>query len=71
MLGLPMNMPFTLAPQLVRPNAQPGGMAAFLIYAFALGLTYAYYARKTGSIRWCTVSHVVHDSLGLGLRIYV
>ncbi|MEO8285215.1 MAG: CPBP family intramembrane glutamic endopeptidase [Chloroflexota bacterium] len=55
-----------VAPQLVRSNSMPGGMASFVIYAFVLGLLYAYYARKTGSIRWSTVSHAIHDSLGLG-----
>jgi membrane protease YdiL (CAAX protease family) len=48
----------------------PGGLYTFVGYAVLLGLAYAYYARKTGSIRWCTISHVFHDSLGLGALAY-
>jgi hypothetical protein len=33
-----------------------------------IATTYA--ARKTGSIRWPTLSHVIHDSLGLGALAY-
>lgn len=54
-----------VAPLSVRPPAVPGGAYAFVFYSLLLGGSYGYYARKTGSIRWCTVSHVVHDSLGL------
>ena len=39
---------------------------SFTAYSVALGLSYAYCARQTGSIRWCTVSHCIHDALGLG-----
>jgi membrane protease YdiL (CAAX protease family) len=59
-----------VAPQIVRTNTLPGGMASFILYALVLGLSYAYYARKTGSIRWCTISHAIHDSLGLGALAY-
>ena len=59
-----------VAPQIVLPNSRPGGIPAFVVYAFTLGLLYAYYARKTRSIRWCTVSHAIHDSLGLGGAAY-
>jgi len=59
-----------VAPQSVRPSAVPGGAVAFVLYALILGLSYAYYARKTGSIRWCTVSHCVHDAFGLGAFVY-
>lgn len=58
------------APQTVRPSTQPGGTAGFVLYALALGLSYTYYARETGSIRLCTFSHIVHDSLGLGGLAY-
>ncbi len=60
-----------LAPQRTCPNALPGGVVSFLGYTLALGLTYAYHARQTGSIRGCTLSHMAHDSLGLGARIYL
>jgi membrane protease YdiL (CAAX protease family) len=59
-----------VAPQMVRPNSLPGGAFSFVTYALLLGLGYAYYARKTGSIRWTTVAHAVHDALGLGGRVY-
>lgn len=59
-----------LAPQSVRTNTLPGGAASFVLYAVLLGLAYAYYARRTGSIRWCTVAHCVHDILGLGAFAY-
>jgi uncharacterized protein len=55
-----------LAPLSVVTNRQPGGAATFVLYAIILGLSYAYSARKTGTIRWCALSHVVHDTLGLG-----
>jgi membrane protease YdiL (CAAX protease family) len=48
----------------------PGGIYSFLFYALVLGLAYEYVARRTGSIRWTTLSHVVHDSLGLGALAY-
>lgn len=60
-----------LAPQAVHANPSAGGVASFVLYALALGLSYATYARKRGSIRWCTVSHCVHDILGLGGFAYV
>ena len=59
-----------LAPLSVRTNTLPGGAASFVLYAVLLGLAYAYYARKTGSIRWCTVAHCLHDMLGLGAFAY-
>jgi membrane protease YdiL (CAAX protease family) len=40
-----------LAPLSVLGNQQPGGAASFVLYAVALGLSYAYAARKGGSIR--------------------
>ena len=59
-----------LAPQSVRTNALTGGAASFVLYAVLLGLAYAYYARRAGSIRWCTVAHCIHDILGLGAFVY-
>lgn len=54
-----------LVPASVHAVPFPGAPYSFVLYALALGLSYGYYAFQTGSIRWCTVSHVVHDSLGL------
>jgi uncharacterized protein len=59
-----------ISPQSVRSSSMPGGVYSFVFYAILLGLAYAYVARKTGSIRWCTLSHVIHDSLGLGALAY-
>lgn len=59
-----------IAPQSVQTSTLPGGAASFVLYALVLGLSYAYYARKTGSIRWCTVLYCIHDALGLGAFVY-
>jgi uncharacterized protein len=59
-----------ISPLSVRASSMPGGIYSFVGYAVLLGLAYAYYARKTGSIRWCTISHIIHDSLGLGALAY-
>lgn len=59
-----------LCPLSALPSRYPGGAVSFTAYSFALGLSYAYYARRTGSIRWCTVSHCIHDALGLGAFAY-
>jgi membrane protease YdiL (CAAX protease family) len=55
-----------ICPLSIVPNRRSGGTVSFVIYAFFLGLTYALAAQMIGSIAWSTVSHVVHDSLGLG-----
>lgn len=54
-----------LAPASIHEVPFPGAPYSFVLYALALGLSYGYYAFQTGSIRWCTVSHIVHDSLGM------
>ena len=54
-----------LAPASIHEVPYPGSPYSFVLYAIALGLSYGYYAFQTGSIRWATVSHVVHDSLGM------
>ncbi len=59
-----------LCPLSVLPSRYPGGALTFIAYSVALGLSYAYYARRAGSIRWCTVSHCIHDALGLGAVAY-
>jgi membrane protease YdiL (CAAX protease family) len=59
-----------LAPLSVVSTRYPGAPYSFLLYCVLLGLSYAAYARKTGSIRWCTISHVIHDTLGMGALVY-
>ena len=59
-----------LCPMSALPSRYPGGPMSFAAYAVALGLSYAFCARRTESIRWCTVSHCIHDALGLGALAY-
>ena len=59
-----------VAPQTVVVNRMPGGVFSFVAYALMLGLTYSVSARRTGSIAWPTVAHIVHDSLGIGAAMY-
>ena len=47
-----------------------GGIYSFLGVSFLLGLSWGYYARKTGSIRWSVITHAVFDILGLGGLFY-
>jgi hypothetical protein len=54
----------------VLPSRYPGSAASFAVYSIALGFSYAHSARRTGSIRWCTISHCIHDALGLGASAY-
>jgi CAAX protease family protein len=55
-----------LCPLSVVTSRYPGGSLSFAMYSVILGLSYATYARRTRSILACTVSHAIHDSLGLG-----
>jgi uncharacterized protein len=55
-----------VCPLSVLPSRYPGGVMTFAAYSIALGLSYAYVARHAHSIFWCTLSHCVHDALGLG-----
>jgi hypothetical protein len=59
-----------LASLSVRPNRLPGGVLTFVVYAVFLGASYALAATMMGSIAWTTISHVIHDSLGLGALPY-
>ena len=59
-----------LCPLSVLPSRYPGGALLFLLYSVILGVCYAITARATRSIRWCAVSHAVHDALGLGAFAY-
>jgi len=60
-----------LCPLSALPSRYPGGAVTFAAYSIALGLSYAHAARRTHSIWWCTVSHGIHDSLGLGGFAYL
>jgi membrane protease YdiL (CAAX protease family) len=55
-----------IAPQSVLENRLPGGAFSFVGYAVVLGLSYALAAGRTGSIFWPAISHILHDTLGLG-----
>jgi membrane protease YdiL (CAAX protease family) len=55
-----------IAPQSVVANRMPGGAISFVAYAFVLGVSYSLTVYQTKSIAWCTLSHILHDSLGLG-----
>ncbi|HZW04909.1 MAG TPA: CPBP family intramembrane glutamic endopeptidase [Anaerolineaceae bacterium] len=59
-----------IAPQTVRASTMPGGVYSFVFYAVILGVSYAFSVRRTKSIAWCTISHVLHDTLGLGALAY-
>ena len=59
-----------IAPQSVVVNRMPGGVFSFVAYALVLGLSYGVAARRTGSITWPTIAHIIHDSLGIGAAVY-
>jgi uncharacterized protein len=54
-----------VAPLAILPNRLPGGVFSFVFYALVLGLSYGLAARRSGSIAWPTLAHILHDSLGL------
>lgn len=58
------------APQSIFPNTAPGGNLSLVIVAGLVGLLWGWSAKKTGSIRWATISHILFDFSGLGARIY-
>ncbi len=60
-----------LAPQAVHPTAMPGGVPAFLAGALFFGLCWGWVARRSRSIRWVVISHVLTDFLGLGALVYL
>jgi membrane protease YdiL (CAAX protease family) len=59
-----------LCPLSVMPSRYPGGALPFVAYSTLLGMSYAYCARRSRSIRWCAVAHSIHDTLGLGALVY-
>ena len=54
-----------LSPQVIFPSQMPGGAFAFATIPIFLGLVFGWVAKKTGSIRWTTVSHILTDFMGL------
>jgi membrane protease YdiL (CAAX protease family) len=59
-----------LCPISVVPSKYAGGIYSFLLAALLYGLSWGYYARKTGSIRWSSIMHSINDSLGLSGFLY-
>jgi len=50
-----------LAPLSIFPNNAPGGSASFVLTAGVVGLLWGWLARRTQSIRWTTISHILFD----------
>ena len=46
-------------PQVIFINPNPGGAHSFVIFAFFLGLAYAFVVWKQQSIFWVTVAHAL------------
>jgi membrane protease YdiL (CAAX protease family) len=60
-----------VAPQSIFANPAPGGRASLVAVSLVLGLLWGNVARRTGSIRWTSVAHILFDFSGLGARLYV
>jgi membrane protease YdiL (CAAX protease family) len=54
-----------LSPQVIFPSQMPGGAFGFATMAIFLGLVFGWIAKKTGSIRWTTLAHILTDFMGL------
>ena len=54
-----------LSPQVIHPSGMPGGPLAFSVMAVFLGLPLGWVTKKTSSIRWVVVSHILLDLPGL------
>jgi membrane protease YdiL (CAAX protease family) len=52
-----------LAPQVIHPSKMGG--ASYVTASLALGLSWSLAARRAGSIRWTTLSHIATDGSGL------
>ena len=52
-----------LAPQVIHPSAM--GPVTYVVAATSLGLSWGWVARRTGSLRWVSVSHVFTDGSGI------
>jgi membrane protease YdiL (CAAX protease family) len=55
-----------LAPLSIQSSNVPGGAFSFVLVSVLLGLSWGFYAQKTGSIRWSTTAHILNDTFGLG-----
>jgi membrane protease YdiL (CAAX protease family) len=60
-----------LSPQVVFPSQMPGGAFAFATMSIFLGLVYGWVAKKSGSIRWITISHILTDFMGLAGLVFL
>jgi len=60
-----------LSPQVVFPSDMPGGPFAFATMSIFMGLVFGWVAKKTGSIRWTTVAHILTDFMGLAGLAFV
>lgn len=54
-----------LSPQIIFPSQMPGGPIAFATLSVFMGLTFGWVSKKTGSIRWTTIAHILTDFMGL------
>jgi hypothetical protein len=59
-----------LAPLSIVGNRAPGGTLSFVVASTVLGLLWGWVARRTGTIRWTSVVHILFDFSGLGGRLY-
>jgi membrane protease YdiL (CAAX protease family) len=60
-----------ICPISVTVTRYAGGIYSFLFISLLFGLSWGFFARKTGSILWSSVMHAACDSLGLGALIYI
>jgi membrane protease YdiL (CAAX protease family) len=59
-----------LAPLSVIPNRAPGGSVSFVAVSVLLGLIWGWVAKRSQSILWTSVAHMLFDFSGLGGRLY-
>ncbi len=59
-----------ICPISVTVSRYAGGIYSFIIVSLLFGLSWSYYSRKTGSIRWNSIMHSLTDILGLGGLLY-
>jgi membrane protease YdiL (CAAX protease family) len=54
-----------LSPQVIFSSQMPGGAFGFATISIFMGLTFGWVAKKTNSIRWTTLAHILTDFMGL------
>jgi membrane protease YdiL (CAAX protease family) len=59
------------APQVIFPSQMPGGAFTFATMSIGMGLTFGWVAKKTGSIRWTTIAHILTDFMGLAGLVFI